>query len=99
MEVGIMKVQEFAELIEKQEKICLMKHKLDCAANWKNCETHIHYGKRWIRVDVGTSGRYMIDTDGKIYGIKAYGVPNKGRSYGTLDNPLYLGNQWGRFNV
>ena len=92
-----MTVQEFARHIEKQEKIQLMKHKLDCQANWKNAETHIHYGKRWTRVDVGSSGRYMIDTNGTIYGIKAYGVPHKGKGYGTLDNPVNLGNEWGRF--
>jgi len=93
-----MTVVEFAEHIEKQSRIQLMKHKLDCEANWINAKTHVHYGKRWIRVDVGSSGRYMIDQDGTIYGIKAYGVPHKGHRYGTLDNPTCLGDQWGKFN-
>ena len=92
-----MTVQEFAEHIEKQSKINLMKHEMDCEANWANCETHIHYGRRWTRVDVGSSGRYMIDKDGTIYGVKAYGVPHKGHVYGTLDNPQRLGDHWGLF--
>lgn len=45
----------------------------------------IRPGKRWVKVDVGTSGKYMVDTDGTIYGIKAYGVPHPGHRFGTLD--------------
>lgn len=93
-----MTITEFAEHIEKKSKANLMKHGMDCEANWKQCKTHVHQGKRWTRVDVGDSGRYMIDTDGTIYGIKAYGVPHKGHCYGTLDNPVNLGDQWGRYN-
>tara|TARA_Y100000310_G_scaffold324401_1_gene386202 strand:- start:874 stop:1155 length:282 start_codon:yes stop_codon:yes gene_type:complete len=93
-----MKVVEFAEYIEKQSKIQLMKHKLDCEANWKNAETHIHYGRKWTRVDVGPSGRYMIDPDGNIYGIKAYGVPHLGHYFGTLEAPKGLGDHWGAFS-
>ena len=39
----------------------------------------------------------MIDQQGRIYGIKAYGVPHLGRFYGTLDNPtcIEFRNQWG----
>jgi hypothetical protein len=42
-------------------------------------------GKRWVKIDVGTSGTYMVDRDGTIYGIKGYGVPHLGYQYGTLD--------------
>lgn len=45
----------------------------------------IHYGKRWTRVDIGSSGKYMVDTDGTIHGIKAYGVPHPKHIFGTLD--------------
>jgi hypothetical protein len=42
-----------------------------------------------MRIDVGRpgmeSGKYMVDLDGTIYGIKAYGVPHLGHRYGTLD--------------
>lgn len=93
-----MTVHEFAAEIEKQSKIQLMKMDLACEANWKQCETHIHVGRKYTRVDVGSSGRYMIDTDGNIFGIKAYGVPHKGHRYGTLDNPTNLGDHWGRFS-
>lgn len=47
----------------------------------------LHIGKKYARVDVGSSGKYMIDmATGEIYGIKAYGVIHKGHFYGTLDD-------------
>jgi DNA-directed RNA polymerase subunit RPC12/RpoP len=43
-------------------------------------------GGKYIRVDVGTSGKYMVEKDtGNIYGIKGYGVIHRGHFYGTLD--------------
>ena len=85
-----MTIEEFAKEVERQGKVGLMKNKLDCEANWKNAETHIHKGRKWTRVDVGYSGRYMIDQAGRIFGIKAYGVPHLGHHYGTLDNPTCI---------
>lgn len=82
-----MELRKFAEEIERGEKEGLIRADLGCEANMKNAETHTHQGRRWTRVDVGSSGRYMIDKDGKIFGIKAYGVPHYGYYYGTLDNP------------
>ena len=93
-----MLITEFAEHVEKQSKIQLIKRGMDCEANLKNCEVTIKKGRRWTRVDVGSSGLYMIDTDGRIYGIKGYGVPHLGHQYGTLDNPENLGDHWGSFS-
>lgn len=42
-------------------------------------------GKKYTKIDVGRSGKYMIDKEGNIFGIKAYGVIHKGHNYGTLD--------------
>jgi hypothetical protein len=44
----------------------------------------VSIGKRWVRVDYGSSGKYVVDTDGTIYGIKGYGVPHLRHRYGTL---------------
>lgn len=42
-------------------------------------------GKKFARVDVGTSGKYMVDLEtGEIFGIKAYGVVHRGHKYGSL---------------
>lgn len=43
------------------------------------------YGKKYVRLDVGTSGKYMVDPEGNIWGIKGYGVVHHGHWYGTLD--------------
>ena len=46
----------------------------------------IKMGRKYANVDVGPSGKYMVELDtGKIYGIKGYGVIHRGHSYGTLD--------------
>lgn len=48
-------------------------------------KVQVHYGKKYVRIDIGGSGKLMIDTLGNIYGIKGYGVIHKGHQYGTLD--------------
>jgi len=42
-------------------------------------------GKKYTKVDVGTSGKFMVTQDGEIFGIKGYGVIHRGHRYGTLD--------------
>lgn len=45
---------------------------------------HYHVGEKYIRLDAGTSGAFMVQIDtGTIYGIKAYGVPNKKKVCGN----------------
>ena len=44
-------------------------------------------GRRYTKVDVGDSGRFMVTDDGRIFGIKGYGVIHWGHPYGTLANP------------
>lgn len=48
-------------------------------------KTNVKPGTKYTKVDVGSSGKYMIDTEGNIFGIKAYGVIHRGHQYGTLD--------------
>ena len=88
------KIKQFAELLEKQQierlKIC----KLDCEANIFHARVHIMEGKKYTKVNVGTSGKYMIDEEGNIFGIKGYNVINKKHHFGTLGtiNSYYWGN-------
>ena len=43
-------------------------------------------GNKYIKIDVGSSGKYMIEVStGNIYGIKAYGVIHRGYKFGNLD--------------
>jgi hypothetical protein len=82
-----MTIQEFAQKIQEAEQASLVKAGLDCEANMNNAKTQIKLGRKWTRVDVGYSGKYMINPEGDIYGIKAYGVPHLGHYYGNLNKP------------
>jgi len=85
MENRIEKLKEFAKVLEFQQLDRLEKSNLDCHANIYNCHVTIKPGKKYDKIDVGTSGKYMVDFEGNIYGIKAYGQINKKHYYGTLD--------------
>lgn len=91
------KLQKFAELLEKDTIERLQKSGLGCEANILNARTRIKAGKKYTKIDQGSSGRYMVDQDGKIYGIKAYGKIHKGHYYGTLDtiDQYYWGEYYG----
>jgi len=46
----------------------------------------IVYGRKYINVDAGGSGAYMVVKEtGDIYSTKAYGVIHKGHHFGTLE--------------
>ena len=79
------KIKELAKLIEKQHIEKLYKDNLDCVANILQSKTSIKEGKKYIKIDVGNSGKYMVDKEGNIFGIKAYGVIHRGHQYGTLE--------------
>ena len=42
-------------------------------------------GVKYVKVDVGSSGKFMVDDSGDIYGIKGYGVIHRDKHYGNLD--------------
>ena len=88
------KLKRFAELLEKQQIERLHKDNLACQSNIDNCKVTIKEGKKYIKVDVGSSGKYMIDSEGNIFGIKGYGVIHRGHYFGTLDtiHNYYWGN-------
>ena len=88
------KLQQLAEKIEREQIQRLHDRKLACQANIDNCKVSIKEGKKYTKIDVGTSGKYMVDREGNIFGIKGYGVINKKHYYGTLDtiNDYFWGN-------
>ena len=47
--------------------------------------THIVPRRKYTLVNIGNSGRYVLEGE-RVYGCKAYGVINRRRSYGTLDD-------------
>lgn len=88
------KLQRLAQLIEEQTAESLKARGL-WIGNERDAKVTITPGTKYTKVDRGSSGKYMVDRDGNIWGIKAYGVPHKGHHYGTLDTiDQYY---WGRY--
>jgi hypothetical protein len=94
-------IKQFAELVQQQTKEKYLKEyplkgkNIDPAKFWeKDYTVKVIEGKKYTKVDVGSSGKFMIDENGNIFGIKAYGVVHKGHNYGNLDtlNQYYWGN-------
>lgn len=88
------KLQTFAELLEKQqiERLTAVGISYDGFGN--SVKVRIVPGRKYTKVNVGCSGKYMVDKDGHIWGIKAYGQIHHGHHYGTLDtiNDYYWGD-------
>lgn len=83
----IMTIEEFAKQVQAGEQASLRRAGMACQVNLDNCITEVIPGRKWRKVNIGRAGKYMVDPDGRIYGVKAYGVPNLRRFYGTLGNP------------
>lgn len=80
------KIEEFARLLRLEQKAEYEKRWPGLATSLpRECLVKISSGRKYVRVDVGPSGKYMIDGAGNIFGIKAYGVIHRGHQYGTLD--------------
>lgn len=80
------KLERFANVLEAEQLQELIRSECDCEANRINRRVTIKPGRRYAKVDVGSSGKYMVDNvTGEIFGIKAYGQVHKGNRYGTLD--------------
>jgi len=78
------KLKTFADLVTAQQRAGLIAKGYDPANH--NHDAHFHMGQKFARVDVGHSGKYMVDlAAGIIYGIKGYGVVHHSRVFGTLD--------------
>ncbi len=79
------KLQELAKLITEQ-RLAELNRLYPGGVDWtKEATARVKPGAKYTKIDVGSSGKYMVDAEGNIYGIKAYGVIHRGHRYGTLD--------------
>jgi len=80
------KLLALAKKIEAETQALLIQRELGCEANMNNAKTYIKLGKKYDKIDIGSSGKLMVEREtGEIYGIKAYGVIHRGHFFGTLD--------------
>lgn len=91
------KLKSFAELLEKEQIEELYKNNLACKGNIEASKVSIKEGNKYFRVDVGTSGKYIVDREGNIFGIKAYGVIHRGHVFGNLDT--IQNYYWGQYRA
>jgi hypothetical protein len=70
-------------------------------------EKHGHIGGKYMRLDTGTSGAFMLElATGDVYGIKGYGKIDKKKCSGNIYEPGFDGAilfktrfQYGRFDL
>jgi len=80
------KIQQFAVIAQEIAKRRLLALCGSIVGNEQSFLSSIKPGRKYTKVDIGTSGRYMIENETeRIYGIRAYGVIHRGRFYGMLD--------------
>lgn len=80
-------IEQFAKLVQQETfdayRLRFPTGRIEQAEH--DSQTTIKPGKKYVKVDIGSSGKFMIDAEGNIFGIKAYGVIHRGHQYGTLD--------------
>ncbi len=82
------RLQKLCDIITAAKKEILVKQKLDCEVNLNNAVARYSVKKKYVYIDVGRSGMYMVElATERIYGIKGYGVVNRLHYYGTIDSP------------
>jgi hypothetical protein len=81
------KLQRLADLISVQTELRFIREGMTHEVHKPSFEVRIVPGRKYTKLDVGRSGKYMVDNaTEEIFGIKAYGVIHKGHRYGTLDH-------------
>jgi len=84
------KIETFRTKVEADTRKQFAANGYTSPAHEPNMIVTVKPGKKYTKVDVGSSGKYMGDDTGTIWGIKAYGVIHKRHCYGTLDTV----NEW-----
>ena len=91
-------LQAFADLLGEHQLARHAQEGLTYPGHEKAAQVRTHFGKKFARVDVGASGKYMVDLDTlEIFGVKGYGVVHRGHCYGTL-NTIHAWN-WGGYTA
>jgi hypothetical protein len=80
------KIEAFATMVEVEQFARLASEGMTLEVHRPNYTVRIRPGAKYIKVDVGFSGKYMVEiSTGNIFGIKAYGQIHRGHAYGNLD--------------
>lgn len=77
------KIEKLKRIVQEYKFLNLKISKLDCIGNLMNSIVRLIPKSKYVYLDVGTSGYYLIDKDLSVYNIKAYG--QKGYFKGNID--------------
>jgi|SRR5208337_668989 len=81
------KIRKLTSLIDKEQKINCERESPGMVMYGDTYLSKSKSGSKYTKVDVGRSGKYVVDNQtGIIYGIKAYGVPNLNKYRISLDD-------------
>jgi hypothetical protein len=81
-------IARLAEIIQREQRDAFAQRYGEtntAGVHWSAWQVTIKPGRKYTNIDVGQSGKYMVDDAGAIFGIKAYGVIHKGHRFGTLE--------------
>lgn len=60
----------------------------------------IRLGKKYIKIDIGSSGKFMFDIDnGHLYFIKGYGAIDRKKDFGYLPAIIQKGFDWDGYSI
>lgn len=92
------KLAAFAALVEQQQRA---RYRDEYPASPQDledraCSVRVTMRKKYACVDVGSSGKYMVDLATEIiHGIRGYGQVHPSHAYGTLDTTAQW--NWGGY--
>jgi hypothetical protein len=80
------KIIAFAQLVQSETEARMREQGSHESTITVHAKTTIKEGHRYTKVDVGSSGKYMVEmSTGNIFGIKAYGQIHRGHFFGTVN--------------
>ena len=86
MQTLIEKIRHFALKVTIDQRADLQEHYPSIFKSQPHYnDAKVVPGRKYVKVDVGTSGKYMVDSIGDIWGVKGYGVIHRGKYYGNLE--------------
>lgn len=92
------------ELTEQFRKMLQVKINEYMATHYPNIREEesvtIKPGKKYIKIDVGRSGKFMFDTtDCHLYFIKGYGVIDRKKDFGSLPLIVLKDFDWDGYSI
>ena len=84
------KISTLVGLLTTNRKLTSLADTYAAGMDMTNYQWQVEAGSKYLRVDEGSSGFYMINRETEqVYFIKGYGVPNLKKPHGTVDQMIH----------